>query len=117
MPVAQWIEHRSSKPMVAGSIPAGRTSLFPKGSNCSDDEILASLGPLGETGHCDIPVPAFGHYEDFFLLLGSLPWFRDGWRRRRFCVPENILRAASNDFSRCGRRDPKEGADGFSQST
>jgi hypothetical protein len=22
-PVAQWIEHRSSKPMVAGSIPAG----------------------------------------------------------------------------------------------
>ena len=25
-PVAQWIEHRSSKPMVAGSIPAGRAS-------------------------------------------------------------------------------------------
>jgi hypothetical protein len=26
-PVAQWIEHRSSKPMVAGSIPAGCDSV------------------------------------------------------------------------------------------
>ena len=26
-PVAQWIEHRSSKPMVAGSIPAGCASV------------------------------------------------------------------------------------------